>query len=92
MELNKKEPKPAMILRLLNEAQTGKQCAVSLSDALEFRRDQYDLTRAEFSALLGLSASHYSEVINGHRRLPITATKRAYAIGVSADALLQMDT
>lgn len=30
-----------------------------------------------------------SEVKNGKRRLPIGALKRAYAIGVPADALLQ---
>ena len=88
-QLNTREPKPAMILRLLAEAQAGIRCEVSIKDALEFRRDQYGLTQAEFGALLGMGASHYSEVLKGKRRLPIGAVKRAYAIGVPADALLQ---
>jgi len=88
-QLNTREPKPAMILRLLAEAQAGVKCDVSIKDALEFRRDQYGLTRSEFGALLGMNKSHYSEVLTGKRRLPIGAVKRAYAIGVPADALLQ---
>ena len=87
--LNQREPKPAMILRLLAEAQSGVTCEVSLKDALDFRRDQYGLTRTEFAMLLGISAAHYSEVMHGRRRLPIGSVKRAYAIGVPADALLQ---
>ena len=78
-----------MLLRLLAEAQAGVKCDVSLVDALDFRRDQYGLTWAEFGALLGLTPQHMSEVKNGKRRLPIGATRRAYAIGVPADALLQ---
>jgi len=84
-----REPKPAMILRLLAEAQAGVKCEVSMVDALDFRRDQYGLTWSEFGMLLGLSPQHMSEVKNGHRRLPIGAVKRAYAIGVPADALMQ---
>lgn len=84
-----REPRPAMILRLLAEAQAGVKCEVSMVDALDFRREQYGLSWAEFGMLLGLSAQHMSEVKNGKRRLPIGALKRAYAIGVPADALLQ---
>mgnify|MGYP001029981495 CR=1 FL=1 len=90
-ELNKREPKPAMILRLLTEAQVGKAVDVSVADALEFRRDQYRLTQGEFAAILGLHPGHYSEIINGKRRLPIGAMKRAFAIGVPAEVLLQPD-
>jgi len=88
-EREAREPKPAMILRLLAEAQAGAKCEVSMVDALDFRRDQYGLTWAEFGMLLGLSPTHMSEVKNGHRRLPLGAVKRAYAIGVPADALMQ---
>jgi len=88
-EREAREPRPAMILRLLAEAQAGVTCDVSMVDALNFRREQYGLTWAEFGMLLGLSAQHMSEVKNGKRRLPIGALKRAYAIGVPADALLQ---
>lgn len=85
------EPKPAMILRLLTEAQIGTACDVRVSDALEFRRDQYGLTQREFAAILGLQNTHCSEIISGKRRLPLGATKRAFAIGVPADVLLQPD-
>lgn len=90
-ELNKREPKPAMILRLLTEAQVGKAVDVSVAEALEFRRDQYGLTQGEFAAILGLNKGHYSEIAAGKRRLPIGATKRAFAIGVPAEVLLQPD-
>ena len=84
-----REPRPTMSLRLLTEAQAGVKCKVSAVDALEFRREQYGLTQAEFAALLGMQSSHYSEFLHEKRRLPIGAVKRAYAIGVPADALLQ---
>ena len=59
-----------------------------LPDALEFRRDQYCLSAAEFSMVLGISRSHYSEVVHGVRDLPIKSVKRAFAIGVPAEVLL----
>lgn len=87
--INETEPRPAMILRLLNEAQIGKSCEVSLIDALNFRRDQYGLKNAEFAAILGMNATHYSEFINGKRNLPLNARIRAFSIGVPAEVLLQ---
>ena len=81
-----------MILRLLTEAQIGKAVDVSVADALEFRRDQYGLTKTEFAAILGLGKGHYSEILSGKRQLPLNATKRAFAIGVPADVLLQPAT
>lgn len=85
------ETKAKLILRLLAEAETGKKENVSIADALEFRREQYGLTRQEFCAVIGIAASHYSEVLSGKRSLPIKATKRAYFIGVPARTLLQSD-
>lgn len=87
--LNEREPKPAMILRLLTEAQVGKAHPVSLVDAMEFRRDQYDLTAAQFAAILGMASTHYSDFVSGRRNLPLNARIRAYAIGVPAEVLLQ---
>jgi len=84
-----KESKPAMILRLLAEAEQGKFCHVSLRDGLEFRRDQYGLTKSQFAALLGVSLGRYGEVLSGKRELGFNPTRRAYAIGVSAEVLLQ---
>lgn len=76
-------------LRRLAALASGAPAAVSVAEALEFRRDQYELTKREFAGVLGLRASHYSEVVNGRRRLPIDATRRAFAIGVPAHVLLQ---
>jgi antitoxin component HigA of HigAB toxin-antitoxin module len=87
--INETEPRPAMILRLLNEAQIGKSCEVSLIDALNFRRDQYGLKNSEFAAILGMTQTHYSEFINGKRNLPLNARIRAFSIGVPAEVLLQ---
>ena len=90
-EREAREPRPAMILRLLAEAQAGVKCEVSMVDALNFRREQYGLSWAEFGMLLGLSAQHMSEVKNGKRRLPIGALKRAYAIGRTASVGFQSE-
>ena len=87
--LNKKERRPTLILRLLSEAQAGKSCGVSIPDSLEFRRGQYELSKSEFAGILGLSAAHYSEVLSEKRKLPLMASKRAFAIGVPAEVLLQ---
>ncbi len=87
--LNATEPRPAMILRLLAEAQVGKACDVSITDALDFRRDQYGLSRTEFAAILGMTAAHFSEVMAGKRNLPLNARIRAFAVGVPAEVLLQ---
>lgn len=89
MSNKQKEPRPAMILRLLAEAQAGKMCRVSIGDSLEFRRNQYGLKAKEFAAILGMTPSHYSEVINKGRNLPLNARIRAFAIGVPAEVLLQ---
>lgn len=89
LALNEKEPRPAMILRLLNEARVGKSCKVSLIDAMEFRRDQYCLKASEFAAIIGMTPAHYSEFTNGRRNLPLNARIRAFAIGVPSDVLLQ---
>jgi len=84
-----REPKRAMILRLLTEAQAGKECDISIEDALEFRRLQYELNAKDFSAILGITASKYSDVIHGMANLPLNARIRAFAIGVPAEVLLQ---
>jgi len=62
---------------------------VSAIDAVEFRREQYNLNCNQWSAVLGVLPSHYSEFIHGKRPLPVSAIANAYAFGVPADALLQ---
>ena len=86
MDTYKRESRDELMGRLLN---TKVKSPVRLADALEFRRDQYDLTKRDFAFLLGLTPGNYIEILKGVRkRLPIDATKRAYAIGVPADVLL----
>jgi len=78
-----------MLLRLLATAQLGVKGAPPLSAELEACRSRYGLTVGEFAALLGMQRSHMHEVMSGKRALPIGATRRAYALGVSPDSLLQ---
>ncbi len=85
------EKESSLMERLINEAEIGKQHRVSVADALEFRRDQYVLTQSAFAKILGLQKSHYSEIIHGKRSLPIKAARRAFAVGVPADVLLQTE-
>lgn len=97
--MNKTESKAELIARLTEEADTGtvatvamsgREERVSLITALEFRRDQYGLTKAEFARILGMHRSNYSDFTSGGRcGFPLSARKRAYAIGVPANVLLQ---
>lgn len=87
--MSAQEPKPARILRLLTEAQALRPHDTTLAEALEFRRDAYELSKTQFAAILGLSLNHYGEILNGRRDIPKGAMRRAYAIGVPAGALLQ---
>lgn len=89
-ELNTPESKAVIILRLLAEAQTVSKIGVSIVDALEFRREQYGLTKTEWAAVLGIGIPHYSEILSGKRALPIRATRRAFAVGVPAEVLLRL--
>ena len=83
-----KEETKAQRIRCLKKEAAGVSCEISVGDALEFRRDCYDLTATEFAEILGLGASHYSEIIHGKRRLPLSALKRAHRIGVPVSVLL----
>lgn len=87
-KLNITEPKDALIRRLKRQANRVRKPKVSIIDALEFRREQYGLTATEFASILGFAQTHYSEFVNGKRRLPRAAMCRAFAIGVPAEVLL----
>lgn len=62
----------------------------SVIDAMEFRREAYGLSCRQWSAVLGMQQSHYSEFVNGKRELPKSAMVEAYAYGVPAECLLQV--
>lgn len=84
-----REAGAATVARLLDEVKRkGMGPSVTIADALAFRRDQYGLTQGEFAKVLGMQVSHYSEVENGLRPLPIKAARRAYRVGVPAEVLL----
>jgi antitoxin component HigA of HigAB toxin-antitoxin module len=87
-ELSHREPYVSLLERLHAEAAAGITSVVTEAEALEFRRDQYGLSAKDFSAVLGLGASHYSEVIHGKRRLPIRSVAKAIAVGVPSQPLL----
>lgn len=77
-----------LIARLLTEAR-GNTSEVAIGAALEFRREQYNLTQDEFAFILGVRPSHYSEVVRGRREITKKTMRRAFAIGVPAAVLLQ---
>jgi transcriptional regulator with XRE-family HTH domain len=80
---------PELVERLMSEASAGVSSNVPLVVALEFRRDQYGLSQRQFARILGIQPSHYSEFISGERGLSLRALRRACAIGVPANVLLQ---
>jgi len=67
----------------------SKKSLPSIIDMLEFRRDQYGVTAKDWAFILGISAQHYSEFVNGRRELPKKAMGKAYEYGVPAEALFQ---
>ena len=71
------EPRPNVFIGTLNPRTHGKVVDYITRNSPK-----------EFGMLINLSPSHYSEVINGLRDLPIKSVKRAFAIGVPAEVLL----
>lgn len=63
-----------------------------LVDAIEFRREQYGWNKSKMAAMLDMTKPNYSDFIAGRRGLPINSVRKAYAIGIPADILLQDDT
>lgn len=61
----------------------------SPEEALRFRMEQYGWTQSKFAKKLGMQPSHLSEVLNGKRRLPMEAMRKAIKLGVPAVCLFQ---
>lgn len=63
----------------------------SIIGAVEFRREQFGLNDSEMAQVLGMAKTHYSDFKAGRRNLPIPAMVRAFALGVPAECLFQID-
>ena len=60
-----------------------------LIDAVEFRREAYRLTKSEWSKVIGIIPSHYSEFTTGRRGLSPAQMARCFEFGVPAECLFQ---
>jgi HTH-type transcriptional regulator / antitoxin HigA len=58
-------------------------------DALKFRAEQYGWNQTQMAKALGLTRGHYSEVLNGKRRLSLEAIRAAVELGIPAKVILQ---
>ena len=79
----------AALIDKLEARARGNPDAVPQAKALEDFREALGLTQLEFAGLLRLHPGHYLEIVKGESQLPIRAVRRAYALGISADSLLQ---
>lgn len=61
----------------------------SVVDAVEFRRDAYGLTQRDWSKVIGINQSHYSEFVHGKRTLTLRQAARCFEFGVPAECLFQ---
>jgi HTH-type transcriptional regulator/antitoxin HigA len=57
--------------------------------AIRFRIEQYGWTDAQFAEKVGMSRSHFSEVMNGKRKMPLHAVRKAVGLGIPAKVMLQ---
>ncbi len=64
----------------------------SIIGAIKFRQEQYGYTQTEMARELHMAQSHYSSFLSGKRRLPYSAMRHAYRIGVPPDVLFQVET
>ena len=62
---------------------------VSIIDAVEFRREQYELTKRDWAALIGIGATHYGEFTRGKRNLTLKQAAKCFQFGVPAEHLFQ---
>jgi antitoxin component HigA of HigAB toxin-antitoxin module len=61
----------------------------TIVEALKFSARAMGLKQYEMAALLGISSARYSDVMHGRRQLPLSARKKAFALGIPAEILLQ---
>ena len=61
----------------------------SIIDAVEFRRDAFQLTQRDWAKVIGIRQSHYSEFVSGKRNLTLKQASQCFAFGVPAECLFQ---
>lgn len=58
-------------------------------EAVEAYRQQMHMAKWRFAQTnLGISASHYSALLGGHKQFNVRMLRELYALGISADILL----
>lgn len=61
----------------------------SIIEAVEFRREQYGLTKRDWAKVIGMRPSHYTEFTQGKRGLPMKPAAKCFQFGVPAELIFQ---
>ena len=61
----------------------------SIIEAVEFRREQYGLTKRDWAKVIGMQPSHYTEFTQGKKGLPMKQAAKCFQFGVPAELLFQ---
>lgn len=64
----------------------------SVSEAIEFRQRELGWTQTRMAEALSLTTGHYSEIMHGKRGVPYRCACLAYALGVPAEILLNVQS
>lgn len=80
-----------LVAKLMAEANRPLIEGPTTVGAVEFRRDQYGLNDSEWATVLGMTRGHYCDFKHGNRSLPLSAMVRAFALGVPAECLFQIE-
>ena len=59
----------------------------SIIEAVEFRRQQYGLTKRDWAKVIGLQPSHFTEFTQGKRNLTLKQAAKCFQYGVPAESL-----
>ena len=61
----------------------------SVIDYVEFRRQQYGLTKRDWAKVIGIGVGHYTEFTQGKRNLTLNQAAKCFRFGVPAEGLFQ---
>ena len=65
----------------------GRRTVPSIIEAVEFRRQQYGLTKRDWAKVIGLQPSHFTEFTQGKRNLTLKQAAKCFQYGVPAESL-----